>query len=211
MTNATELWASNDRELWLSALDEYWKFVKPGNLVLEKEIESLDALAIAVFTADEWYSFLITKYFRWKYTAPNRYATTTNSFKKYIEKKGLNNLLTIRDEIFSTGTRNDFSGALNAARQIGGLGVAGASGLISVLFPDRFGTVDQFVVKALEKIATLPEREAVLKMNPDSLTPTNAALLNSIMERKALELNNTFDSEDWTTRKIDMVLWACRD
>jgi hypothetical protein len=38
-------------------------------------------------TLQVWYEFLANEYFRWKYTAANRYATTTKQLAKY-KKEG---------------------------------------------------------------------------------------------------------------------------
>ena len=98
-----------------------------------------------------------------------------------------------------------------AAMQIRGLGTAGASGLLSLLFPALYGTVDQFVVKALLQVPDLPQRQQLERMNPEGLTVSQGVVLIEIMIRKAQQLNVQFDSRDWTPRKVDMVLWAVRD
>src|SRR5580704_169193 len=68
-----ELWNGNDPNLWKRALNRYWEFVKPSNLALEKEMDQLDIETIRTMDPQAWYRFLLEKYFRWKYTAPNRY------------------------------------------------------------------------------------------------------------------------------------------
>lgn len=78
------------------------------------------------------------------------------------------------------------------------------------MYPEHFATCDQFVVKALRLVDELPEANAVAKMNPLNLSVTDGALLISILKRKAEEHNHQFGSAAWTPRKIDMVLWACR-
>jgi hypothetical protein len=40
-----------------------------------------------------------------------------------------------------------------------------------------------------------------------SLTEKDALLLIEIMRRKATELNTLFHSDEWTPRKVDMILW----
>lgn len=45
----------------------------------------------------------------------------------------------------------------------------------------------------------------------DCLTDGDAMLLVAIMRRKARELNELFDTDEWTPRKIDMILWAVRN
>lgn len=69
-------------------------------------------------------------------------------------------------------------------------------------------TVDQFVVLALLTIDDLPEHEYLGKMNPALLSLKDGVLLEEIMRQKALELNQKFQTDRWTPRKIDMVLWA---
>ena len=129
--------------------------------------------------------------------------------RRQAESEGRETLLAIRDEIFSTG-RADIHDALSAACRISGLGTAGASGLVAILFPKDFGSVDQFVVKALRKIPELPEREALERMNPEGLNAKDGVVLIKIMRAKAASLNAQFGTDDWTPRKIDMVLWGCR-
>ena len=65
-----EMWNSNDLDLWQGALNRYWTFVKAANFELEKEMEHLDAEAVRAMNPREWFTFLLEKYFLWKYTAP---------------------------------------------------------------------------------------------------------------------------------------------
>jgi len=44
-------------------------------------MERLDVNIIKAMTPQAWYGFLLDKYFRWKFTAPNRYASTTKTSK----------------------------------------------------------------------------------------------------------------------------------
>src|SRR5215470_3853564 len=81
--------------------------------------------------------------------------------------------------------RNDIAAGLAIACEIKGLGPAGGSGLLAVLFPDAFGTADQFVVKALRGVPDLPESSALARMRPAQLTLTDAAILIAIMRRQA--------------------------
>lgn len=97
---------------------------------------------------------------------------------------------------------------LTVVSQIKGLGISGASGLLSILFPEQFGTVDQFVILSLLKISDLPEHDQIAKMKPESITCKNGVILEQILRQKAAKLNTQFGSQNWTPRKIDMVLWA---
>jgi hypothetical protein len=99
---------------------------------------------------------------------------------------------------------------LNGPVQSGlkGLGPAGASGLLAVMFPTAFGTVDQFAVKALQSIPDLPESSIVAKTKPQQLSLPDAAVLIAIMRRKAAENNQVFQTLAWTPRMVDKVLWT---
>jgi hypothetical protein len=105
---------------------------------------------------------LLDEYFRWKYTAPNRYATTTAVLKRFVDENGLGHLDQLRSRLLTLDT-TDVRSALRVACQIPGLGTAGASGLLALMYPRDFGTVDQFVVNALRQVDGLPEAQAIIK------------------------------------------------
>jgi hypothetical protein len=154
-----------------------------------------------------WYDFLHDEYFRWKYTAPNRYASTTIQLKKYLASGELDALDRLRLQLLSLDC-SDIRRGLVTAKNIRGLGTAGASGLLSLMYPSRFATVDQFVVKALRLVPGLPDADALAKMNPDKLSIADGVLLIRILTQKANDNNRTFGTSVWTPRKIDMVLWT---
>ncbi len=114
----------------------------------------------------------------------------------------------IKERLFASDKGNIRQG-LALASSIRGLGTAGASGLLAILFPSHFGTVDQFAVKALAEVPELEERNLIAAMNPESLKLDEGVVLIQIMRRKAAELNRDFSATVWTPRKVDMVLWTC--
>jgi len=208
MEKMITLWNSEKEDDWFAALNEYWKYVKPSHFAVEKEFNPLNTAAVEKMNPEEWYEFLMKKYFFWKYTEPNRYATTTAQLKKYLaDPHGLNELFLIKKRIFEFD-QEDILAGLKVASEIKGLGTAGASGLLAVLFPEKFATVDQFVVKALLTIENLPELSQILKMIPDQLKISDAVVLINLMRNKATDLNGKFGASFWTPRKIDMILWA---
>ena len=202
-----QLWHSSDAWKWQRALDRYWEYVKPTHRAIEREMDSLRPEDVRRLDADQWYDWLLNRYFVWKYTAPNRYATTTGQLRRQAADAGRQHLLAIRDRVLGCEDAG-IGDALLAARGIGGLGTAGASGLLALLFPARFGTVDQFVVRALRKVRRLPERDELGRMNPEGLTIADGVVLTEIMRCKAASLNELLDAGGWTPRKIDKVLWA---
>jgi len=212
--NISELWYSSNSSAWERALQNYWCFVRLDNVELEHALNALDKNRLQRLTPQEWYDFLRNEYFRWKYTANNRYATTTSHLRKYIDANELSALDNIRKKLLNLDPRNIRLG-LSTAAEIKGLGIAGASGLLSLMYPEYFGTVDKFAVEALAQIDNLPEASAISKMNQrnknDDLKPlrlSDGVLLVDIYARKAKELNRLLTSTEWTPRKIDMVLWV---
>ena len=203
----SELWQSRDEQAWKRALDRQWRFVRPANEALSRELEPLDLAAIQDLDSQGWYDFLYHKYFRWKYTAPNRLATTRRSLSRYAENDTMHELLRIKEQLFSF-PRQDIEQGLRVASSIRGLGIAGASGLLALMYPDYFATVDQFVVKALREVADLPQHAALDAMNPEGLKLSDGVLLIRIMRDKAAENNRIFGVDTWTPKRVDEILWT---
>jgi hypothetical protein len=61
------------------------------------------------------------------------------------------------------------------------------------------------------EIGRLPETPKLRRMNSISLKDDEAVLLIDILRKKAAQLNELFHTEEWTPRKIDMILWSIRD
>lgn len=159
------LWHSGEEKHWQRALEKC--FQNPAvirNLDLEKRIGSIEPSEVKSMSALEFYRFLYDEYFVWKYTAKNRLATTRKSLMRY-GAEGMDELGTIKDSIFDLYEKSpdDTISMLEMAIRIKGLGVAGASGLLSILFPEHYGTVDQFAVYALRKIQNLPGHDKLEK------------------------------------------------
>lgn len=217
MQPITELWASLNQRDWDAALKCYWE--NPSvkrNLKIEEYMDKLNLDSIRNLDRHEWYEFL-KKYFRWKFTDPRFLPTRLND----LAKNSLETLLSIKEKLFAFDPSDIRKGLeiTTSKKGIKGLGPAGASGLLAVLFPKWFGTADTFVVKALCKIESLPERREVLAMirlDPKNkeyvqLNEKDAGLLINIMRKKAIGLNALFGPVGWTPRMVDMILWAARD
>lgn len=96
------------------------------------------------------------------------------------------------------------------ASQINGLGTAGASGLLGVLFPKYFGCVDQLVVSAFLSIHNLDYSSQIEKINPQCIKLSEGVVLIQLLREKAHQLNSKNLTNYWTPRKVDKVLWAYR-
>jgi hypothetical protein len=213
--NINDLWISGNENDWLEALRSYNIFIKKGNELLEQELENKLHLVRSIDDIKElglgnnWYDFMLEKYFKWKYTAPNRYASTTKIFKNaYQNDKTLvdNIIRSVLNEPDVTDT--EIMGL--KAQRICGLGYAGASGLLALLFPNLYGTIDQFVAKSLKSILIFREKKEIIRINPMNLTNKDFYVITNIYREKSLQLNQNFQNETWTPRKIDKVLWAAR-
>ena len=100
--------------------------------------------------------------------------------EQYKQDDNILELESIQNLIFRYNL-NNISNCLNNARRIKGLGIAGASGLLSLLFPKYFGTVDQFVVKRLLEISNLKEHDVLTKINPEWISLNIGVLFLQIM------------------------------
>lgn len=214
------LWNSNSEPHWQSALELYDRYITRNSVYqLDKEIDPLDKSMIRQMTSEQWFQFLYQKYFPWKYTAPNRLATTRASLLKHRSKQnGDSDLYRIKQALLQAPV-DEIRGCLKIASRIGGLGVAGASGLLSLMYPEHFGTVDEFLIVALNEVRGLPEgqvlRELALRIEESkserrafSINISHGVMLINILRRKAYENNTSFNTSFWTPRKIDKVLWA---
>lgn len=204
------IWQSTDPQTWQAALDRYWHPVPAHRVDLEWEMEHLDAATIRDLDPEAFYAWLHDRYFPWKYTAANRLATTRAALRAYRDLGDLAPLATARARVFEQNPA-DTAAALRAARAIRGLGTAGASGLLALLFPRHFGTVDRFVLEALRRVPGLPEAAELARVRDGAdLTIAAGATLVHVMRRKAAALNDAFGTAFWSPRRIDQVLWACR-
>ena len=202
-----KLWYSGAESDWKSALGKYYDKLGQEQAVIENYFDRLDLAEVEAMNSEAFYDFLYNRYFVWKYTQKNRLATTRGCLRRYLDNGELSKLESIKERLFSA-SRLDIEKCLGVAEEIYGLGTAGASGLLSVLFPESFGTVDQFVVKSLCKIEHPVYNEVLRRMNPDGLKKSDGVILVNIMREKSSELNLKFNTAFWTPRKMDMILWS---
>ena len=202
------LWDEGTERDWLDALSKYETMDSVEGNEVEKELAELDPNWVKGLNAEEFYTFLHDSYFKWKFTDCRWFPPNLRRLEMY-ETEGKEELGIIKDTIFSLHKRRpDGTRALmEEVTKIHGLGPAGGSWLLSILFPEHYGTIDQFVVKSLQKVG-VPEAQ---RMNPENLMIEDAVVLEDIYRRKARELNDRFGTTAWTPRNIDMVLWTFRE
>ena len=201
------LWYCDDENAWKNALNYYWDMLRANQVEIEKYMDEINSDYVRDLSTDEFFDFLHDKYFVWKYTQKNRLSRLLSIFERYKDNNEMYKLESIHKRLFTT-PKGDIEKCLEVATEIAGLGTAGASGLLSILFPEYFSTVDQFVVKRLREVDDPDYKYRLAAMNPESLKSQDGVLLIQIMRDKAAELNDKFNTNFWTPRKIDMVLWA---
>ena len=210
MTTITQihaLWNCNDESIWMNAYRHYYDLLSANQIPLDAKMAKVNYEDVNNFSVTDFYSFLHEEYFVWKYTQKNRLATTRKQLERYVTEARMFELELIKHRLFSSDRKN-IRECISVVSSIRGLGTAGASGLLAILFPNDFGTVDQFVVKSLLEIDNLPEHEQIASINPTSIKVDDSVILVNILRNKAHLLNQQFNTTFWTPRKIDMILWS---
>ena len=206
-SSLNHLWNQSSETDWKRALRHYYTLLGPEAKELNEYIVNIKVTEIKNLSAPDFYSFLYDRYFVWKYTQKNRLANTRKYLKTYLTDNKLSELADIQYRLFNA-EHSDIKNCLCIASEIHGLGIPGASGLLAVLFPKDFGTVDQFVVKSLKVIDGLHYADDIIKINPDYLKIKDGVILIETLKSKACDLNKKFNTDFWTPRKIDMILWS---
>ena len=199
------LWHEGSKSDWNNALKKYDEQADE----LDRHLEALKPSEVKSMNGQRFYSFLYNDYSKWKYgNDKGRLKRTRNLLSKYYPKR-IDYLEIIKECIFCAYkvSPNDTESLLEIVTRIKGLGVAGASGLLSILFPRYYGTLDRHLVNSLCIIKELPEQKALRNITPESLTIKDGIVLETILRNKANELNQRFKSSKWTPRKIDKILY----
>lgn len=203
-----DLWASNSHDVWLKYENNYDNLIKKSNKEIEEKMENLDINEVKTYSVDEFLDFLYCDYCKWKYTDGRRLGNAHTQMDKYKENADyMEELFLIKNALFTFNPRNTMLG-LEICHLIRGLGYAGASGLLSILYPKYFGTVDQFVVISLQNFDSLKNDEELQNIKPNDINLNGAVKLEKLFIEKASELNRCNNTDYWTPRKIDKVLWA---
>ena len=205
--NINDIWSSQDNDVWNEALLSAKEETGRDNFI-ETKMLKLNVEYLKNLEVNDFYNFLHDDYFLWKYTAKNRLATTRKKLEEYVVD--MKELKDIQEELFNFKLEKTRMG-LNVAVQIKGLGIAGASGLLSLLYPSYFGTVDDMVIRALLSTNGYKDDETIKSMNPKNIKIDEAVYLINIFKKKANELNKLFNQYCWTPRDIDVILWFFRD
>lgn len=210
MPTLDELWFHATEDDWKRALEQYWSHVKPQNLAVERRLNNLPEGFLNFMGPEQFYQFLYDEYFPWKYTDGRILVQQRKRLARYvIDDHALASLENILAQLVQLDV-HDIKHALSVVMQIHGIGASAGSGLLSLLYPTHFGTVDRFVVENLKSVPNAPWARKVGSINPNNIRILDASLVIEAFRDMAATLNTRFKTTFWTPRKIDMVLWGVR-
>lgn len=203
-------WHSRDLRPWIDGERRYWELVSGRAheiVIIEREFAQAQLPYVQKMNIADFHNFIV-KFIKWKFTRFR--AFKVENFEKYYENpNNMRSLNEIREEILNLDYDN-LPLAIMVPSQIYGIKTAAAPGLLSILRPEKFGTVDQFLIEALREVPTIANQwwfPGVYERR-EALLPMDGVRLVQVLRAKASALNDTFQTTEWTPRRVDMVLWA---
>jgi len=176
--------------------------------MIERELERPGLRErIARMDADQFYAFLRDEYFKWKFTSEPERTQNPRYLAQHVSNGTMDRVKRARRNLINRGEVSKGASIemlMGKKGGVHGLAVAGASGLLALVYPEEFGTVDVKLTRALQQVG-LPQ---VMRINPRAIEVEDAVTMIEIMRVKALELNRMFGANKWTPRLIDRVLWS---
>lgn len=204
------LWNSKERTDWENALLSYQTAVNKGNVEIEQKLNNMTTDDFKKMSGQDFYRFLVDDYALWKYTDGRIRSRVQSAVEEYHQMCGNSEFNKILDGIFLIAPDDIYLHLTNITR-IKGIGVAGASGILSLVFPRYFGTVDRFAVENLQRVYSEDSfyGKKLHKIDPQNISTYDAAEVIRIYREKAEVLYEAFGI--WTPRMVDMVLWSVRE
>ncbi len=199
-----DLWNSRDEQSWINAESTlYDKHVKPENRELERRLETGGLRArLAGMTPEKFFDFLHDEYFVWKFT--DQYLKKhLSSLEGHLKGSGLLRLDKVREIIYKNELSIDITLDIIKCKVMG-LGIVGASGLLALVYPEEYGTVDRMIVRSFHASGLF------LDIEEKDISSEQAEEMIIAMRKKARELNQIFHVNKWTPRTIDRALWGHR-
>lgn len=220
--SSEDLWESQDPYVWDRCLKAYWdvRSVR-NNLAIEQEMDVVANCRQTLFDADarSWYRFLYDKYRPWKLKSQAKFFTDLQDKfqKRYDGARGELDALKWK---LLRADKTDLTGCLQIVTLIEGFRIPTGSGLLAVLFPESFGTVDKLILRAF---LTIPSVNSKYRLdawthNDDEYFSKGsktdpkryelASRLIALFTQKATENNRLVGTAHWTPRKVEMALWT---
>lgn len=218
MLDVSYLWNSLDELLWRNKYLTYINNLDKTNLYLFNFLDKIKIDDIDKMSVQEFYNFLYDFFFPFQYSSKTNLNKCREEFEQYILKENLNELDEIRKKLITIDLSN-YENAIEEARKIYGLGYVGATALLSILYPNNFVTIDQFLLYALYSIDSLKDK-IITVYNPVKRKPiiiddkrtkirltslSHGELATNLLKNKSIELNNKA-SNFWNPKKIGLIL-----
>ena len=198
------VWDQPVERKWEDLQACYWEVESvKKHMCLEQELNN--SKHVEQLIKNDFKSFILNKYIPWKYTDCRwtlRYEEKLKSWKgadKFAE-----DILDYEERLKHTNNYEEriLQEGIELRNELYGIGVAGITGLLSLLIPEVFGTVDKYVAKSMMALGLIEVK------NPSNIKIKEAKDMEMIMIKKAKELNYRFNVDIWTPRKVDMILWS---
>ena len=206
-----DIWNCNEEGKWKDAEEEYSKRINQV-AIIEKKFEQMTTEEILDLSPDKFYIFLRDMYFPWKFTGvylkPRLENLKTIENKKMQIKDVIDDLKELQTRIEDKKELNDddMSNAIRNLQKIPGIGPSAATGLLSILFPTHFGTIDKFVAINLKKVGyDISEQDCI------NISVENAINMENILLKKVKKMNTDMNTDYWTPRRLDKILWSIRE
>jgi len=205
------IWNCRDIDKWKKAEEKYWERLNQV-AIIEKKFEQMTTEEILGMPPDKFYIFLRDMYFPWKFTGvylkPRLENLKTIENKQTQIKDVIDDLKELQKRIADKKELNDddMSNAIRNLQKIPGIGPSAATGLLSILFPTHFGTIDKFVGINLRNIGCKIDEQEYTNISVES-----AIKMEKILIDKAKELNKEMNTDYWTPRRLDKILWSIRE
>lgn len=207
-----DIWNCNEVGKWKDAEEEYSKRINQVAKKIEKKFEQMTTEEILGLSPDEFYIFLRDMYFPWKFTGiylkPRLENLKTIENKQTQIKDVIDDLKELQKRIADKKELNDddMSNAIRNLQKIPGIGLSAATGLLSILFPTHFGTINKHVRINLKKVGCkISEQDCI------NISVKNAIKMEKILIEKAKKLNTDMNTDYWTPRRLDKILWSIRE
>ena len=204
------VWNSDEKIMWEKALENYQTAVKSNNTGVAEKLCAMSTDDFGAMSGQDFYRFLVGDYARWKYTDGRIRNHVQSAIEEFHQTHTDHEIKRVLDGILAINPDDIYLHLANITR-INGIGVAGASGILALILPQYFGTVDRFTVENLQKVYDENSfyGKKLHNMDPQSLSIYDAMTVIQIYREKAEKLNRTL-GDGWTPRKIDMILWSIR-
>lgn len=207
-TDIKKLWNSKDETVWEDALAwaHHQTEVKMSNTEIGKKLSRMKTDDFRKMDGQDFYRFLVGDYANWKYTDGKIRSRVQYGIQEFYQTHTDYEVKRVLNGIFEIEPEDIYLHIANITR-INGIGVEGASDILSLILPQYFGMVDRFAVENLQKVYDEDSfyGKKLKQIDPQNIAAYDAVTVIRIYREKAEEVNKIY-RRVVTPREIDMVL-----